>query len=117
MRQEGYTADGAVAKQSLWFEGYLRVSEDMRQITAVLAEGNPRAKLALDIFVHRLRSSIGAMLASLGIRCSGVYAGIGENYATIRAAACEAFEFLGLRLDKKMPACLLLKTSAWRIQR
>jgi len=31
--------------------------------------------------------------------------GIGENYATIRAAACEAFEFLGLRLDTEK--CLL----------
>jgi len=74
--------------------------------------------MALDIFVHRLRSSIGAMLASLGGLDAGVYGRIGENYATIRAAACEAFEFLGLRLDtEKMPACLLLKTSAWRIQR
>jgi len=72
---------------------------------------------AVDIFVHRLRSSIGAMLASLGGLDALVFTGIGENYATIRAAACEAFEFLGLRLDTEKKCLPVLKTSAWRIQR
>lgn len=72
----------------------------MRQITAAIAQGDERAKLAFDLFVHRLRSSIGAMLASLGGVDALVFtAGIGENSAAIRAAACEGFGFLGLALD------------------
>jgi acetate kinase len=109
MRQEGYTADKLeqLLNKASGLKGISGVSEDMRQITTVVAEGNPRAKLALDIFVHRLRSSIGAMLASLGGLDALVFtAGIGENSPTIRAAACEAFEFLGLRLDTEKNACL-----------
>jgi len=70
--------------------------------------------MALDIFVHRLRSSIGAMLASLG-GLDGVWQRSAKtNYLELLPVT---FEFLGLRLDKeKMPACLLLIT-AWRIQR
>ena len=108
MRQEGYTADklDQLLNKASGLKGISGVSEDMRQITAMLAEGNPRAQLAFDIFVHRLRSCIGAMLASLGGLDALVFtAGIGENSPTIRAAACEAFEFLGLRLDSEKNAC------------
>jgi acetate kinase len=50
--------------------------------------------------VHRLRSEIGAMIAALaGIDVLIFTAGIGENSAEVRAAACAPFDFLGLRLD------------------
>jgi acetate kinase len=56
--------------------------------------------LAWDIYVHRLRSGIGAMLTSLGGLDALVFtAGVGEHSAEIRQAACEAFGFLGLKLD------------------
>jgi acetate kinase len=56
--------------------------------------------LAFDIFVHRLRSGIGAMIAVLGGIDALVFtAGIGENSPELRAAACEDFQFLGLKLD------------------
>jgi acetate kinase len=72
----------------------------MRQIMAAIAQGNSRAQLAFDIYVHRLRSGIGAMLASLGGLDALVFsAGVGENSAVVRTAACEAFGFLGLKLD------------------
>ena len=92
----------------------------MRQITAMLAEGNPRAQLAFDIFVHRLRSCIGAMLASLGGLDALVFtAGIGENSPTIRSsAACVLrLNFWGSgSAPKKMPARQLVKILLWRIQ-
>ena len=73
---------------------------DMRQILRDSEQGNPRAKLAFDMFVHRLRYYIGAMLASLGGMDALVFTGgIGENAAQVRKAACEAFAFLGLKLD------------------
>lgn len=59
-----------------------------------------RAKLAFDIFVHRLRREIGGMIAVLGGLDVLVFtAGIGENSADVRAAACGPFAFAGVHLD------------------
>ena len=80
--------------------GISGISSDMRQIKAAISQGNQRAQLAYDIYVHRLRSSIGAMVASLGGLDALVFTGgIGENASGIRQAACEAFEFLGIQID------------------
>jgi len=80
--------------------GISGVSGDMRQIVAAMNDGHPRAKLAFEIFVHRLQSGIGAMIASLGGIDALVFtAGIGENSPEVRAAACANFAFLGLQLD------------------
>jgi acetate kinase len=59
-----------------------------------------RARLAYDIFVHRLRKEIGAMVAVLGGLDVLVFtAGIGENSADVRVAACEPFAYAGVQLD------------------
>ena len=59
-----------------------------------------RAKLAFDMFVHRLRREIGGMVAVLGGLDVLVFtAGIGENSADVRAAACGPFAFAGVHLD------------------
>lgn len=91
--------DNILNRQS-GLQGISGVSSDLRSIMEAIAQGNPRAKLAFDMFVHRLRSYIGAMLASLaGLDALIFTAGIGENSAHIRAATCEGFSFLGLKLD------------------
>jgi acetate kinase len=80
--------------------GISGISGDMRQIVAAMKEGNPRAKLAFDIFVHHLQSGTGAMIAVLGGIDALVFsAGIGENSPELRAAACANFAFVGLKLD------------------
>ncbi|MFM7885310.1 MAG: acetate/propionate family kinase [Pseudanabaena sp.] len=80
--------------------GISGISADLRPILQAITEGNSHAQLAFDVYVHSLRSHIGAMLASLGGLDALVFtAGIGENSPDIRAATCEGFEFLGLRLD------------------
>jgi acetate kinase len=80
--------------------GISGVSEDMREILAAMNAGNARAKLAFDIYVHRLVSAIGAMVAVLGGIDALVFtAGVGENSADVRAAACQNFGYLGLTLD------------------
>src|SRR5580658_7509380 len=69
--------------------GISGVSSDMREVVGAMKKGNARAKLAFDIFVHRLRSGIGSMIAALnGIDALVFTAGIGENSAEVRAAAC-----------------------------
>ena len=102
MRQNGYSTDrlDRLLNQQSGLLGISGASGDMRQVLAAMAEGNSRAKLAFDVFVHRLRSGIGAMLGALGgLDALGFTAGIGENSPAVRAAACEAFGFLGLKLD------------------
>jgi len=80
--------------------GISGVSSDMRQIVTAMKDGHPRAKLAFEIFVHRLQTAIGAMIAALGGIDALVFtAGIGENSPDVRAAACANFGFLGLKLD------------------
>ena len=80
--------------------GISGLSGDMRQILTAMKDGHPRARLAFDIFVHRLQSGIGAMIAVLGGIDALVFsAGIGENSSEVRAAACSNFGFLRLGLD------------------
>ncbi len=80
-------------------------SSDMREIVAARENGAEpakmeRAKLAFDIYVHRLRSGIGAMAAVLGGIDGLVFsAGVGEHSAEVRAAVCDHLAFLGVRLD------------------
>ncbi|MEP6518934.1 acetate/propionate family kinase [Microcoleus vaginatus] len=102
LKQSEFTAeklDGILNRNS-GLKGISGVSSDMRQIGDAIAQGNQRAQLALDIYIHRLRAGIGAMLASLGGLDALIFtAGVGENSAVVRAAACEPFGFIGLKLD------------------
>lgn len=80
-------------------------SSDMREIQAAIERGHERAKLAFDIFVHRLQTAIGGMAAVLGGMDALVFtAGIGENSAAVRGAACSKLAFLGLRIDGELNA-------------
>jgi acetate kinase len=65
-----------------------------------MRDGHPRAKLAFEMFVHRLQAGIGAMIAALGGIDTLVFtAGIGENSPELRAATRANLGFLGLKLD------------------
>jgi acetate kinase len=108
MRQKKFTGqqlDEVLNKKS-GLLGVSGISSDMREILAASKNGNEpakmaRAKLALDIYVHRLQSGIGAMIAVLGGVDAVVFtAGVGENSPEIRAAVCDNFAFLGVRLDQ-----------------
>ncbi|MDB9536547.1 acetate kinase [Dolichospermum planctonicum CS-1226] len=80
--------------------GISGISSDLRDVIAAKKQGSKRAQLAWDMYVHRLRSGIGAMLASLaGLDVLVFTAGVGEKSAEIRLAACEPWGFLGLKID------------------
>ena len=105
-REKGYMSSqlNTILNKASGLKG-IAGSSDMRQVLQKMREGDARSRLAFDIFTHRLRSSIGAMLASLGGLDALVFAGgIGENAAEVRAAACKAFGFLGLKLDQQKNA-------------
>jgi acetate kinase len=89
-----------VLNQKSGLLGVSGISSDMRQILAASKSGQQRATLAFDMYVHRLRQGIGAMIAVLGGVDALVFtAGVGENSPDVRAAVCDNFAFLGLRLD------------------
>ncbi len=102
LRQDRLSADQLddLLNRKSGLAGVSGVSGDMRQIVSAMGEGHRRAKLAFDLFVHRLISYIGAMVSVLGgIDVLVFTAGIGENSAEVRAAACANLEFLDIRLD------------------
>ena len=84
-----------ILNQEAGLPGISGISSDMRKSLAATKKGHERAKLALDIYVHRLRSGIGAMIAVLGGVDALVFtAGVGEHSPDVRAAVCEKFAFL-----------------------
>ncbi|ELR98997.1 acetate kinase [Gloeocapsa sp. PCC 73106] len=102
MREWGFDAEqlNRLLNQESGFKGVSGVSADLRAVLSAVEEGNPRAILAFEMYIHRLKTNIGAMLASLGGLDALVFtAGIGENAAIVREKACEGWDFLGLKLD------------------
>jgi acetate kinase len=87
--------------------GISGISPDLAPIEAAAAQGNPRAKLALEMFVERVRAAIGGLAVTLGgIDVLSFTDRIGENSATLRTLACDGLECLGVRLDPaKNAAC------------
>ncbi|MEV5510735.1 acetate kinase [Streptomyces orinoci] len=78
---------------------------DMREIRRRIDEGDERAKLAFDIYVHRLKKYIGAYYAVLGrVDAVAFTAGVGENAAPVREAAIAGLEELGLAVDAGLNA-------------
>lgn len=104
LREANYTADELeqLLNKHSGLLGISGISGDMREIIEAIAQGNERAELALDIYLHRLKAGIGAMIASLeGLDILVFTAGVGENSALIREVTCQAFTFLGLSIDSE----------------
>ncbi|MGB8131277.1 MAG: acetate kinase [Candidatus Angelobacter sp.] len=81
--------------------GISGASGDMREILSAMKGNHARAKLAFDIYVHRLQAGIGAMVAVLGgIEVLVFTAGVGEHSPEVRYATCSKLGFVGLKLDE-----------------
>jgi acetate kinase len=90
-----------VLNQKSGLLGISGMSGDMREILTASKSGHQRAKLAFDMYVHRLRQEVGAMISVLGGVDALIFtAGVGENSPEVRAAVCDNFAFLGVRLDQ-----------------
>lgn len=97
MRQHGYTADQLedILYRQSGLLGISGVSSDMREILAAIDRGDSRAKLAFDIYLHRLMRGIGSMLAVLGGGDALVFTGgVGENCAPLRERVVQQLAFL-----------------------
>ncbi|WP_324282170.1 acetate kinase [Cyanobacterium aponinum UTEX 3222] len=85
-------------ESGLW--GMSEISSDLRTILKAKSENNPKAILAIEMYIFRLQEAIASMLPSLGSLDALVFtAGVGENSAFIREKVCQGLGFLGLKLD------------------
>ncbi len=70
---------------------------DMRLIEQCVARGDPRARLAIEVFSHAVRKMIGAYAAELGGLDLLVFTGgIGEHSSAVRDWICDDLDFLGV---------------------
>jgi acetate kinase len=77
--------------------GVSGISSDMRKL---LDSTDPRAQLAVDLYVYRIRRELGSLAAALGGLDALIFtAGIGENSAVIRERVCRDAAWLGVELD------------------
>jgi len=78
---------------------------DFRDIASAIEHGDERAKVAFDVYIHRLLHYIGAYMAVLGgLDVLTFTAGVGENAANVRAAVGERLAGLGFHLDAERNA-------------
>ena len=102
MENEGLSAkevDNLMNKKSGVF-GISGISSDFRDLSAAAAEGNERAKLALDMFYYSVKKLIGSYAAAMGGVDAVVFtAGIGENDSAARAGITSGLEFMGIKID------------------
>ena len=85
--------------------GISGISNDMREIEAAIAEGNERAKLALDMYMLRITKYIGAYAAEMGgVDIIVFTGGVGENQAGLRYDVCKTLGFMGVEIDKDVNA-------------
>jgi acetate kinase len=101
IRHRGYTAEQLdhILNRESGLLGVSGISGDMREILAAIGQGNERAKLAFEIYTHRLCRGIGSMAAVLGGVDAIVFTGgVGENCAPLREAVAGRLAFLNARL-------------------
>jgi len=106
-REQGLTPDQLdhLLNRESGLKGISGLSGDMRTILEASEQGNKRAALALDLYVYRLRTMLGSMIAALeGIDVLTFAGGVGEHAAVIRSRLCQSFGFLGLALDESKNA-------------
>ncbi|HET6951570.1 MAG TPA: acetate kinase, partial [Acidimicrobiales bacterium] len=73
---------------------------DMREVHRLIAAGDPAARLALDVYVHRLRKYIGAYTAVMGgLDVLTFTAGVGEHDAVVRRETADGLAHLGIAVD------------------
>jgi acetate kinase len=102
MQEYGLDVDeiNKILNKESGLKGVSGISADLRAILGAIADGNQQAQLAFDIYIHRLKTAIGAMVASLnGLDVLVFTAGVGENSSIVRSKTCEGLAYLDLQLD------------------
>jgi acetate kinase len=115
LRHRGYTAEqlDELLNQESGLKGIAGISGDMREVLDAISQGNDRARLAFEVYAHRLCRGIGEMIGSLGGLDAIVFTGgVGENCAPLRKIVADRFAFLG-----KIPMLVIHAEEEWEIAR
>jgi acetate kinase len=100
MAQRGMSAE-AIEKLLYTQSGLLGVSGVSSDMRTLLESKDPRADLAVDLYVYRVQRELGSLAAALhGLDALIFTGGIGENAAPIRARVCREAAWLGVELDE-----------------
>ncbi|CCQ93636.1 Acetate kinase [[Clostridium] ultunense Esp] len=105
MEKEGLTFDevNEMLNKKSGVLGISGISSDFRDLEEAAANGNKRAKLALELFCNRVKKYIGAYAALMcNIDALVFTAGIGENSISIREQICDDLECINIKLDKEL---------------
>ena len=82
--------------------GISGVSDDMKDVVDEMNRGDKKAKLAVEMFVYRIRLYLGAYYLLLkGIDAISLTGGIGENSDIIRKMVLDKLEHIRVKLDDK----------------
>ncbi len=80
--------------------GVSELSSDMRDLESAIAQGNEKAKLAIDVAAYRIKKYIGSYAATLnGVDAIVFTGGIGENSSYMRKLVMSDMEYLGVEFD------------------
>lgn len=92
---------GTLMNKNCGLKGLSGLPGDTRVIRAHAETGDEHARLALDVFAHRLTAGVGQMIAALGDRPDAIIFTdvIGESEPGLRAKVCGAFAHLGIMMD------------------
>ncbi len=95
-----YNMDARALEHLLYHEsGLLGISGISNDMRTLLANDDPHAKDAVELFVYRIGREIGSLTAALGGLDALVFTGgIGEHSAVIRAKICHRLEWSGLEI-------------------
>jgi acetate kinase len=75
----------------------------MREVVRRATSGDDRSRLAVDVYVHRLRSGIASMAAAMnGLDAVVFTGGVGEHSALVRAEAVRGLSFMGLEISPEL---------------
>ena len=102
MKVHNLDADGLInlINKKSGVAGVTEISSDMRDIENGVAEGNERAKLAMDMYEYRIIKYIGAYVAVLGgVDVIVFTGGVGENQIGTREVICKHLEYLGVTFN------------------
>ena len=90
----------AILNQHAGLQGLSGITSDMRDLLTEVDEGDRRARLAVDVYLHRARRYVGAMAAVLGgVDAIAFTGGVGENSARIRAGILSTLGHIGVAVD------------------
>lgn len=107
MKKHNLTVDQmqAIINKESGMAGLTGISSDMREIESAVNDGNPRARLGLEMYEQRIIKYIGAYAAEMGgVDIIVFTGGVGENQTGLRADVCRPLAFMGVQIDDALNA-------------